>query len=681
MSSVSPSSDAPNYYYRDINRLEEDIHSEAEKNRNRSDQKIAELEERYARALAKKDTENQETINELRNASEQSLNKERDKFKDAINEQKYESYNKRGILKTEDQRTNDEYRKIINSQDLSHQEELKKKEDHLKFDLQAQDENYKNNLRKTEENTNQTVENIRRSSAEASAKDREASLDQIDQLKTQLYNAKGEAVHTVPYETYKQELQSALDAANKRHEADEENNNQTRLKHTDNLKNLTDKHDFQIADLTKRQAAELKSANNEIQDLTSYNDTVVKKHSEDLADTIRNESAQRRREIDHLQQDFELKNAKIKDEMGEREQILSNRNNEILKNKEQYLSRVIANQNAENYRGIKDLQNEFNRQREENTLTRQTEKMRNDKQTEFLVNKGSDEKSKALQDQAAQFQQTLGSQDKNNKEQVQQLQQALHEQKTTEDFATVSPWIEAKLRNRLVEDYNKTLDAETDKNKVATDHLRQTYYDKYNEAIQDFRNKETKNHEDKNRELIFQKNRFLDSVSEAGFQSDARMRHQVQDQEKERDSLFRQFNNVVDRQKQDYEELLSNFQVSSENKYMDLLQRSDSELRTALRTANGKQTDLIRDYEKKLSDQKTEYEFELENQKVEFQSEVRNLDRKSKSDLEAMSKSYEQRIAQLDAQNKERERSVAQTYQDDLDRTRRSYELLSKKKS
>jgi hypothetical protein len=90
---------------------------------------------------------------------------------------------------------------------------------------------------------------------------------------------------------------------------------------------------------------------------------------------------------------------------------------------------------------------------------------------------------------------------------------------------------------------------------------------------------------------------------------------------------------------------------------------------------------VIREYEKKLSEQKTEFDFKLEDLKAQTNVDLRAAERRSKQELELQAKGYEQRIAQIDAQNKERERYIAQGYQDELDRTRRSYELLNKKKS
>ena len=49
--------------------------------------------------------------------------------------------------------------------------------------------------------------------------------------------------------------------------------------------------------------------------------------------------------------------------------------------------------------------------------------------------------------------------------------------------------------------------------------------------------------------------------------------------------------------------------------------------------------------------------------------------------LDEQARSYEQRIAQLEFQHKERERYISQNYQDEMEKLKRSNAILVQKKS
>ena len=81
-----------------------------------------------------------------------------------------------------------------------------------------------------------------------------------------------------------------------------------------------------------------------------------------------------------------------------------------------------------------------------------------------------------------------------------------------------------------------------------------------------------------------------------------------------------------------------------------------------------------------LNQQKEGYEIKLDDIKSLSAAELRTAEQKAKLELEAQAKNYEAKLAQSQAQSKERERIISQNAQDDLDRTKRSYESIIQKK-
>jgi hypothetical protein len=78
---------------------------------------------------------------------------------------------------------------------------------------------------------------------------------------------------------------------------------------------------------------------------------------------------------------------------------------------------------------------------------------------------------------------------------------------------------------------------------------------------------------------------------------------------------------------------------------------------------------------------KLEHDSQVDELKGSTQVLLREAEKKARVDMEQQARSYEQRIAQMEFQRKERERYITQNYQDELDKVRRSNAALIQKKS
>jgi hypothetical protein len=66
--------------------------------------------------------------------------------------------------------------------------------------------------------------------------------------------------------------------------------------------------------------------------------------------------------------------------------------------------------------------------------------------------------------------------------------------------------------------------------------------------------------------------------------------------------------------------------------------------------------------------------------KTEAQHRLRDTERREKQNYDDLARNYEQRIAQMEEQQKERERIITQNFEDQLDKVKRSNALLQQKK-
>jgi hypothetical protein len=110
-------------------------------------------------------------------------------------------------------------------------------------------------------------------------------------------------------------------------------------------------------------------------------------------------------------------------------------------------------------------------------------------------------------------------------------------------------------------------------------------------------------------------------------------------------------------------------------------QQARFEQKMAQRGFADKQNELIRDYERKLADMKVENNSVMDEVKQEADRNVRENSRMAKMAFDDQARAYEQKIAALEYQQKERERYLAENYQEDLEKLRRSNALLISKKS
>jgi hypothetical protein len=145
--------------------------------------------------------------------------------------------------------------------------------------------------------------------------------------------------------------------------------------------------------------------------------------------------------------------------------------------------------------------------------------------------------------------------------------------------------------------------------------------------------------------------------------------------------MNRNYSRLLARKSQEHEDALSVTRDDAANRIAEIRQEADFNAKMAQRSFSLRQNELIREYEKKLADQKTDYESRLDDLKSQSQANTRDVERKLKNELEAQTRASDQRLAQVEATNKERERYLTQNFQDEIEKVKRSNALLIQKKS
>jgi hypothetical protein len=112
----------------------------------------------------------------------------------------------------------------------------------------------------------------------------------------------------------------------------------------------------------------------------------------------------------------------------------------------------------------------------------------------------------------------------------------------------------------------------------------------------------------------------------------------------------------------------------------EITNQAEFERRTMRREHQASTAELMRTYEKKLTEQKVSADEALRDMKGKLDSQARDSDRRLKQALADQARSYDHRIAETEAQTKDRERLLARNHEDELDKVRKANALLLSKK-
>jgi hypothetical protein len=770
MSSVSSSdSGLANYYHKTMKELKEETEREDKRTRDLQEKQIARMEKNFKQSLEKRDREASDGMESLKKASAKSLTKEREKFDAAVEKMRDDTYNRRGIYQSEEERQKrviDELQNKIDTEKdrnrtheeqtvnllqdhfedsylkqqrdssealrkvreesagaLTHEHQKNKEEvstlreqsrKEKKQDQEGMEKYYKKTIndmvgagetrakrdqklqeqeiKRLDERTreafldkerdmSQTIKEIKKNANEKIENSRLQNKAELDSLKNMKFNPSEQTPGAIDPNVYRTELQGLHD--NLKHEEARNRENVAHLEDDFHMKTraAARSEDNRIRELTRQHSEENKDQSDRIKALQNYDRKLEHQNSETMSKLVSNQMEERRAENARIHEAFDSDVNRLHHSLNEKDAIYQRHSAESLKAKDDHYSEIINRQNNEFYDRFKTLDNDFKHQSEQLQKQRNREVELSEKKLETLLKNASHDREKALEFQAKSYQDTIANNRKSEKTNIEELQKALHRSKTTTSSNDISPAAAEAVRKPIVEDYQKRHEQEVERSQQAMESMQRKYLDQYKQTIEDHQEKETQMHQRNNTERTINQNRYLDSIHELDEQAKVRLKEKDAYTERAKEHLYRQFGNALERQKRDYEHIFASTNLDHEARLSSLRQEMEINAKVSQRALNARQNELIRDYEKKLSDQKIEYDFIIDELKSQAQLDVRNLERKSRQELETQSKMYEQKLAQTEAQNKERERYIAQNNQDEMDRMRRSYELLSKKKS
>lgn len=327
------------------------------------------------------------------------------------------------------------------------------------------------------------------------------------------------------------------------------------------------------------------------------------------------------------------------------------------------------------------MQNSFGNRIQQLEKQSKDEEKRSSDLLRAKVQQVSDQSQVTLEAQAKTTGEALTRLRKSDQDQINSLQKAMQEQKTSADTSILSPAAEESLRKTYQSGFKKTIQAEVTKNQLAQEESHQRFSTDYNKLREDYSDKETRINQQNANDRSYDRLSYFGSLKEVEDSSRNKLKEQSNLHERERELLLRQFSTITDRQRKEYERILQSSKSDAEMKLSTFQKEAEINSKNAQRAFALKQNELIRAYEDKLANQKVETEVIINNLKVDAQTELRELEKRNKQELDLQVKNFEQKFLQQETLNKERESTLSQVFQTETGKIKRNYELINQKKS
>ncbi len=681
MSSVSPLDGGYQYQSKAVAELEDEMRLQAKRSREQYDKALASSQEKHDAEFQRRSEQMDRTVQNVRDGAAENVSRERQSAAGEINRLKQATYDKWG-------RYNGEEADVIKTQF-----------DEAKGAWAHQHENDKRNLQDSEENYDKRLSELNREHAANLERVVQEAHDSASETYTKTYqnqrNANSEQQKKAEKD-YEDLNRARMDDQNFQRRETSRLINDQRLDFQHRIQKLNANNDARASEqgatyddrieaqtraLNDSHAEEAKVLRDKVKEYTSY----VNEHTKGRAEgnyeaTTEHEQEWKDRER-NIVAGYEREIAKLKRGANETESYLARVNNETIRDKDAYFAKIIRGTTQDNYNAQKSISDTFNRDRSELVYQQNRDKEQTRASHESQLRGANEAREVALQNQAKAYQETIAQSRTTNEDKIKILEENIQRRSTSADASLVSPAAEAGIRATVQGEYEKTFEQERERNKGFLDGVHRGYSDRLQDTIVAGETKQAQLHQELTTEQHRSRKDLLQHIQDGEFTRNNTLRNQEQDHQREAQNMNRSYALMLERQRKQYEEIIAAQKSDSSTRLQSQRQEAEFANRVAQREYAANQNELIRDYEKRLTDQKLLQDDQLNDLRQVTDRSIRERERKERANLEEQARSYEQRISQLEVQQKERERYLTQHYQDEIDRTRRSNDLLAKKKS
>lgn len=676
MPSISGSDGQYNYYQKQLTDLSDENAADRKKAKEREDERVSSLENRHAQELREQEMENDRSLSNSKEALNNALKTERASAKQDYADLKRNTYDRFGQLNTDHtaefaQQMN-EMQNQYRAQKSRHDKELHSAEEGYTARLAERDQRATDELERGVAGTREDLENSHRSSsdtqqsafkqAKAEADHRyevmdRSRLEDLNQQRHQYESAFSDTQHD-----YNRRLDAARNAYEKSTQRQE---NTLRASQSDNTDALRQAHARETQELRDKMGDLVAAEKNYVKDSAQATSQAVANYENEWRDRLALQDANAKNQAT----DLKAQNART-------ENYLAHQNSETMAQKDGFYSRLISQEQQGHADESRDMTNAFMRDRKQLEVGIAKDKAMQQKVFEERMDDAAMNSSHALQEQAKALSNSASNQHKEDQFQLSRSQKALLEHETSADTSLISPAAEASLRKQISDQYMKTAQADMDRRARENEGLRDEYQNEFRDQQEKTLTKENK----MNRKIASEKNedlsRFNAHVADLEFMKDEAIRTQESNHARETQNMTKNYSRVLERQTREHDENLDSTRSEASSRINAVREEYEFNQKMAQREFANKYSETVRDYERKLNDQKNEYEMRIEDQRAAAAAASRESDRKFKNTLDEQTRANDQKFAQQEAQHRERERYLTQTFQEELEKMRRSNQAL-----
>lgn len=682
MPSVSPPSDGGyQYYQKNISELEDELRNEAKRARERMDERTQSMEEAHRKDLERRDRDLEETIENIRKNSNDTISRERENAQAEVKKLKNDTYDKFGRFGG-------------NESDVMAQQL-----ESLQADSQIQNEKNQRNLTEAEERHEAAMHRASRDAEERAENAIRAARESANETYSKAYRSEASA-----YDEFRKDAEKKQEESIKEHQRElhferkraEQAINDARLSYERKARLSEDSNEERFAKLSQNSDEQARKSTARLNSSQEQANRILRSQIGELLENERSfhreKGEGRQQAIDEYDNEWRTRERVIADQFlseidsikaqgKESERYFNHLNNQTLREKDRYFAKIISQVNEENHREKKDLEATYGKDRaqQETRILREREIARNTLDSQ--LQKASEDRDEALHNQAKAYQDTMQRQRSANQEEVRRLERSIAHAASSEDASVVSPAAEAAIRKTVRNQYEKTLNAESNRHRGAVDSMQQEYVRRLDEAAREREISESGMRRQYLTEKKLEQDQFLAHIQNVEYTKEEAMRHKDYESAKTTALTNRTYATILESQRREFNNTVQAIKDEAGFRMAASRQEHQFELENARRDFLTKQNELIRTYDKRLMDQKRELETKIADLTSERQLAIRDAERKTKLALEEQKLSYEQRMAQAEQQSKERERYLTENFEEQLEKVRRSNALLIKKKS
>jgi|GEM_PF-3211485 len=678
MPSVTPS-DSNSTYTRRLNELEAEIREEGKRAQARHHDQETRLEDGYKKTISEKEKELQNTVEHVQNGADETVQRARENARRDAESSRKDSYDRLGRYIARESEANAERDKQLNTR----LEQADSKNKALSADTQnAYDDNASARAQSYNDQLEKSVQAARDSANEnfqtQIAKKDQDTFDSLKQNQEKLNKLNQERASE--QNEIRRTAQRAIEETRtdfERRAGRDQASSDARLEKASLA--MAARNETAGNDLRNSHAAETAQYRAQVRDLVFAEEH--KPQGKETVDVIKQYNTEHRADLDSQGQAYQAQIDKLKSQEQESGSNNSARSQAALREQEAKFTRATAELNQAKHQDNIEFQKDLNHDHDQLVAQNTHDKQNAEAAAEARAVAATQQREEALQKQGEAYQTVLRLKAEANDSKTNRLQNRLTESETSGDVSLVSPHVEATIRNQIIREYEKTSGAERESNQRAFSQARENSLEKIRDISQEKDASRTHDVSEQIAQRHVDQTQFNNYISDTEYAKNQAIFSAHQDNDQMSSHLQKTYTGSLSQQKREFDEVASAQKTDSDARIAALRQESEFQIKMQSREASTRDSELIRNYDKKLTDQKVELGTQIDELKAQMQTQVRDIERRSRLDLENQGRSYEQKIAQLEYQHKERERLIAANHEDELDKVRKSNALLIQRRS